>query len=398
MLAVEDLQHRQQPGAPQAAVAAPEGELVHVHEELDLADAAPPQLDVVAGGGHGSVAVEVVDLLAHGADLVDRGEVEPLVPDERRQPLQEGLAGGQVPGHGAGLDEGGALPGAAEAEVVVEGEVDGDGRGRRGGVGAQAQVGAEDVAVAGAGLEDAGQVARDPREAVARALAAGVAHAGRVVEDDEIDVGGVVQLAGAVLAHGQDEVPPPALFRGRLQVAAPHPAQQEMGHGEAHGVVGHVGQQPGALHDAAEAEAVVDRGDDRRAAALAPQELHQPVAVHGRVGRGELGEEPPGHRLGGLFHQRLGELQVPQQQAAQVGAVAAEEGEEHPALGGLQGRGEGLAAGAGGRLRQPVDPGRGLVRPVTPQVLEPRGPGGNGQNARPRRARHLRLRRALQME
>ena len=404
VFAVEGLQHGQQPRAPQAAVAAPVGELVHVHEELDLADAPPPQLDVVARGSHGAVAVEVVDLLAHRADLLDRGEVEPLVPDERRQPLEEGRAGGQVAGNGAGLDEGGALPGAAEAEVVVEGEVHGDGRGGRGGVGAQAEVGAEDVAVAGAGLEDAGQVARDPQEAVALALAAGVAHPGRVVEDDEIDVGGVVQLAGAVLAEGEDEVSPAPVggsglvpLRG-LEVAAFDPAQQEVRDRQAHGVVGHVRQQFRALHDAADAEAVVDRGGDGNAAALAPQEPHEPVAVHGRVRGGELTEKLPGDRLRGLLHQRLGELQVAQQEAAEVGAVAAEEGEEDPALVGLQGRGEGFAGGAGGRLPQPVDPGRGLVRPVPPAGREtpghrPRLPG-RSTTARPSSS----PRAALQME
>ena len=93
VLAIEGLQHRQQAGTAQAAVAAPMGELMHVHEELDLADAASAELHVVAGRAHRLVAVEVVNLLAHRTDILHRGEVQRLVPDEGRQPLQVRRAG-----------------------------------------------------------------------------------------------------------------------------------------------------------------------------------------------------------------------------------------------------------------------------------------------------------------
>ena len=68
------------------------------------------------------------------------------------------------PAHGARLDEGGALPVLAEALVVVERGV-GRERERRGaGIGAQAQVGAEDVAVAGALVQQAHEIARQAHE------------------------------------------------------------------------------------------------------------------------------------------------------------------------------------------------------------------------------------------
>ena len=70
-------------GPRRRAVAAAVGELMHVHEELDLADAAAAQLHVMAGRANRAVAVEVVNLLAHRPNLLHRGEVQRLVPDER---------------------------------------------------------------------------------------------------------------------------------------------------------------------------------------------------------------------------------------------------------------------------------------------------------------------------
>ena len=53
-------------------VAATVGELVHMHEELDLADAAAAELHVVAGRADRSVAVKVVNLLAHAQESPGR--------------------------------------------------------------------------------------------------------------------------------------------------------------------------------------------------------------------------------------------------------------------------------------------------------------------------------------
>jgi hypothetical protein len=42
-----------------------------------------------------------VDLALHGMDVGDRGEIHVLAPDERRELVQEALAGGDVAGHRA---------------------------------------------------------------------------------------------------------------------------------------------------------------------------------------------------------------------------------------------------------------------------------------------------------
>ena len=110
------------------------------------------------------------------------------------------------PATGAGLDEGGALPVLAEALVVVERGVGGERERRGAGIGAQAQIGAEHVAVAGALGEQADEIAREAHEEGLHLEAGAQADAGEIVEDDEVDVGGVVELEGAVLAHGQHDV------------------------------------------------------------------------------------------------------------------------------------------------------------------------------------------------
>ena len=145
------------------------------------------------------------DAQAHVLGVLDRGEVEVAAPDEGAEALEEGLAGGDGAGAGAGLDVGGALPGAADALVVVLGRLGGDADRRHRGVGAQAQVDAEDVALGGDLGEELHQALGDADEAAAElGVVVGVV-AGLVEEHDQVDVGGVVELARAHLAHGEDE-------------------------------------------------------------------------------------------------------------------------------------------------------------------------------------------------
>ena len=64
---------------------AAEDQLLRLHEELDLANAAAPELEVVAGDRDPLVAAHGVDLALHRMDVGDRGVVEILAPDERRE-------------------------------------------------------------------------------------------------------------------------------------------------------------------------------------------------------------------------------------------------------------------------------------------------------------------------
>src|SRR3546814_353718 len=125
-------------------------DLLGLGEKRDLADAAAPELYVMAVDGDHRAALVRVDLPLDGVHVLDGPEVEVLAPDEGLHLAQEGLAERAVAGHRARLDHGGALPVLAQAFVVGEGGVQADRQRHGAGIGPEAQVGAEDVAVGGA--------------------------------------------------------------------------------------------------------------------------------------------------------------------------------------------------------------------------------------------------------
>src|SRR5947209_7129606 len=92
-------------------------ELLRLHEELDLADAAAAKLDVVALNRDLVMAAIGVDLPLHRVHVGNRGEVQILAPDERRQPNQQDLARHDVAGAGARLDQRGTLPALTAALI-----------------------------------------------------------------------------------------------------------------------------------------------------------------------------------------------------------------------------------------------------------------------------------------
>ena len=74
---------------PQAGLAAAQDELLGLGEELDLADAAAADLEVVAEDADGAEAAIGVDLPLDRVDVADRGVVQVLAPDERHQRFEE---------------------------------------------------------------------------------------------------------------------------------------------------------------------------------------------------------------------------------------------------------------------------------------------------------------------
>ena len=67
--------HRWDPPAPD--------QLLGLREKLDFANAAPPQLDVVASDRYATAAAMRVDLPLDGMDILDRREIEVFAPDKR---------------------------------------------------------------------------------------------------------------------------------------------------------------------------------------------------------------------------------------------------------------------------------------------------------------------------
>ncbi len=73
-------------------------ELLRLGEELDVANAPSPELDVVALDRDGAVPLVLMHPPLHGVNVGDRGEVEIFAPDEGRELAQELLARRHVTG------------------------------------------------------------------------------------------------------------------------------------------------------------------------------------------------------------------------------------------------------------------------------------------------------------
>ena len=232
----------------QVRVPPAEDQLLGLDEELDLPDAAPAQLQVRPRRREPVIHLVDVDLALDGMDVGNGGEVQAAPPDEGLQRGQEPLPRQRVPGADPGLDHGGPFPVLSDALVIFQGRGHGHGRRRRGRVGSQAQVDAEDIAVLGPLLQQIGQ---GPGQAQGhRRRLAPLRHRQQLrhVEDGYVDVAGIVELEGPLLAQGQaeqaggraagpvlgkEETPPVPLHRGRH------------GQGRLHRRVGKPGQRPG---------------------------------------------------------------------------------------------------------------------------------------------------------
>ncbi len=198
-------EHLQRAWSAQPLTPAAEDELLRLHEELDLADAAAPKFHIVPGDRDRLMALHRLDLALHRMDVGDRGEIEIFAPDEGRKIGDETLAQCDVAGDGTGLDHRGPLPVLADGFVIGIGARQGDGDMGRGGVGPQAQIDAEDIAVGRALLDDAGDLLGElDVEARGFGYAGGFGRLG-IEEDDDVDVGGVVQLARTMLAQRQHD-------------------------------------------------------------------------------------------------------------------------------------------------------------------------------------------------
>jgi hypothetical protein len=83
----------------------PKNELLRLDEKLDLADAAAPELDVLARHDNLLMAAHGVDLALHRVYVGDRRLVELLAPDERREVGKKAPAKVEVARRGTGFDE-----------------------------------------------------------------------------------------------------------------------------------------------------------------------------------------------------------------------------------------------------------------------------------------------------
>ncbi len=193
------------PAQAQIGIAAAPDQLLGLREELDLADAAAPDLDVVAADRDLAMTFDGMDLPLDRVDILDGGEIEMLAPDERAQVPEEFVARRHVAGDDPRLDHRRALPVLPHSLVVGLRRNGRHGEWRGRGVGAKPEIDTEHISVLVRVLQQPHQTARQLHEALACGLLAAIDHTVEVEQDDQVDVAGIVELAGAELAEAKDD-------------------------------------------------------------------------------------------------------------------------------------------------------------------------------------------------
>ena len=192
-------------GAAKAGFTAAPDELLGLDKKFDFADAAAAQLDVVAGDRNAGAAPVGVDLALDGMDVLYGGEIKVFAPYKRFQPGQEIVAGFQVAGDGPGLDHRRPLPILSQGFIVGFRRFGGNGQGGGAGVRPEPQVGAKDVSIGCAFVQQLDKATGQPDEIVLKLFRGVSFNAFPVKEDDQVYVAGIIQLARAQFAHGEHD-------------------------------------------------------------------------------------------------------------------------------------------------------------------------------------------------
>ena len=369
----------------QPRVVAPVEELQRLDDELDLADPAPSELDVgrlVTLGADGAV-----DLRLHRADGRDDPRVEPGPIHGPARQLSEAGADTRIAGGDPRFDERLALPQLGALPIVFAIPVERQDDAAHPPLGAQAQIDAERIAFVGDRLEQRDELPADAREVLAVGQASG-ATAGRLavgaVDEHQVDVGRVVELVAAELAHGDDREPglgsaaadrgAVGLTHGRLRLA------QRLRDAR----VGQVRQLLGGPRQVGVAQEIADADAQEMAVLEAPQRVHPRLARFEwaerlrQVGRQVLGE-PEAHR-GGLEQPRQ-VARTPPQRVGEHLARAVEARQERYGAGVLGERAE---------EHRPVD-GRGVALEVVERHVRVGRRRELGQETWQRRRQELRV-------
>ena len=328
-------------------------ELQQLHRELDVAQAPGAELELAVGLGRRDV---LLDPAAHRLHVVDEVGPARRLPHHRLHRIAVGLPDSEVPRDRAGLEQGLELPGLRPPLVV--GAVAGHGAHQRTvlALGAQGGVDLPQRPGRRRGRADPHQPGRQVGGDRGRLL---LGHAlGRLRDEDDVDVGDVVQLAATGLAHGDDRE------AGAVGIRAHLGARD--GQGRLERRLREVGERSGGLGQGGRR---VGRGEVERrdAEQLLAVRRAQHVGGRHRSGRGHGGDEAAhplvGGQRGGLADGRP-VLGVGAQVVTEGGRAA--EHREHPLAGPTRRReGGGDRTAQGGvacdRLHEPHQSEQGAV-------------------------------------
>ena len=205
LAALERIERRQRAAHADGIVVTSVNELKHLHDELELTDAAGAELDVAhVPHAHPPKLLLRVDALLHPPKVFDRLVVEMAPEDEGTNTANEGLAEREISGDGSRLDVDAALPGIAPPLVVDERVGDRVDDRPAAALRAQPQIDAEDEPVFGRVADHVGDGRREPREELVCDRRV-VTHAIAPVVVRHVDVRAVVEVLAAELAETEDD-------------------------------------------------------------------------------------------------------------------------------------------------------------------------------------------------
>ena len=176
--------------------------LLNLDEEFDLADAAAAALEVVTRPDVRVLREMVANPRRNLPHVFDHPEIERAPPHEGLDGLEKTPPERAVTGGGTGTDERRPLPRQSGGFVMRDRGLE---RKRdRGNFGRwpKPQIDPLDIAVGGALLEQFDHPPADPHRCLAGILAVAFGQGSRIEQQGEVDVGGIIELAAAKLAHG----------------------------------------------------------------------------------------------------------------------------------------------------------------------------------------------------
>ena len=169
-------------------------------------ESAAAALEIEAGAEALPLRIMIADQPGDRLGLADRAEIERAAPDEGMDRLEEIAAERAIAGGLAGANEGGPLPRQRGGFVIADRRIDRQGDRSHIRRRPKPQVDAKGIAFLGPFLKQLDKPLPDPERRLAGILARAPRQRFRVVEKDEIDVGGIIELVSAQLAerdHGE---------------------------------------------------------------------------------------------------------------------------------------------------------------------------------------------------
>ncbi len=217
----------------QGRIATAMDQLHDLGEELGLANSAPAAFQVKSGAECPALRIMVADPQGDFANLLDRTEIDRSPPDERPDFVEKELAQPPVAGRRPGANEGRALPWQRRALVIGDGsshrQHDRSHFGRR----AQPQIDPRHIAVGSTLLHQLDETPAVTHRSFSRILSGAARQRCRVEQQDEVDIGRIVELAAAELAQRQYREPARFLVGNAFE----HRRRQRL----VHGLVGEIG-------------------------------------------------------------------------------------------------------------------------------------------------------------